>query len=36
MNTRIDRIKSALIMALHFFKKINGFKKHPEANKPGQ
>jgi len=32
----MERIKSAVIIVLYFFKKINGFKKQPEADQPGQ
>ena len=31
----MDKMNKAVIMALYFFKKINGFKKEPEAKKPG-
>jgi hypothetical protein len=36
MKTRMDRMKSAVIIALDFFKKFNGPEKEPEANKPGK
>jgi hypothetical protein len=36
MNTRIDKIKRAVIIALHFFEKVNGFKEQDEAGQPCQ
>ena len=35
MNTPIDKIKSAVIMALHFFEEINGFKEEGKTDEAG-
>jgi hypothetical protein len=34
MNTRIDRIKSIVIISLDFFEVINRFKEQEEAGQP--
>jgi len=31
----MERMNSAFIMALDFFKKVNGFKEQPEAKQSG-
>jgi hypothetical protein len=35
MKTPTDRIKSAVIMALDFFKIINGFEEQGKTHQPG-